>query len=280
MDTKKDSAVGDAPTFKLARVGKDRKRKGGGFSFLRGAGRRGAWVGAVGASGAPVNALGLTFSKAMLSVMLTGGIGSGAIYMGASSVPPVKPALAKPAIFSPEKEHKDKITLEGDTSNLPATPNTIPNSLGYLSGSADGLTPEERAKQAADAAAAAEAARKADEEAAKKAEAADATETPAVDPAALLASAQADGAKADKPSAFGKKFGALSSSAGGSSASSGGASLSGRSGLSGGLNRSFGSLESGSKGFSARLSAPGRQSRPTSSKAGRAAVRAGIPELR
>ncbi len=281
MDTKKDSAVGDVPSFRIARVGKDRKRKGGGLAFLRGASRRGVWVGAAGASGAPVNALGLTFSKAILSVIMTAGIGSGAIYMGASSASSVKPAPAKPAIFAPEAGNKDKIAFEGDVSNLPATPNTIPNSLGYLSGSADGLTPEERAKQAADAAAAAEAARIAEEEAAKKAEEADAAanaaggeaENPAVDPAALLAAAQADGAKSgkasafDKSSAFGKKFGALSSSVGGGASSSGGSS-----GLSGGFNRSFGPLGSGGKGFSGRLSATGRQSRPTISRAGRAAA--------
>ena len=62
MDTKKDSAASDVPTFKVARVGNDRKRKGAGFSFLRGGGARGVWSGATGGSGAAVNALGMSIS--------------------------------------------------------------------------------------------------------------------------------------------------------------------------------------------------------------------------
>ncbi|MDD5302787.1 MAG: hypothetical protein PHS14_06715 [Elusimicrobia bacterium] len=269
MDTKKDSAVSGVPTFKVARVGNDRKRKGGGLSFLRGGGTRGVWSGVSGGSGAggaAVNALGMSFSKVMLTIMLTAGIGSAAVYMGARSAANVGSSQAKkPVIFSHDK---DDIKLEGDTSNLPSTANTIPNSLGYLTGSKDGLTPEERAKKEADAAAAAEAQRIADEEAAKKAEKDNLAGKPAVDPAALLASAQADGGKGGKGSAFGKKFGSLSSSMGG------GSSLSGGAGLSGGVNRQFGSSGSISKGASGQLSAMKGTSRPSYSKAGGARLAA------
>jgi hypothetical protein len=262
MDTKKDSSVSDVPTFKVARVGQDRKRKGGGFSFLRGgSGTRGVWSGATGGSGvgggAAASAVGMTFSKTMLMLVVMSSLGAAGIQLGkmrSGSPAPDK----KPAIFS----DKGDIKLEGDTSNLPSNANTIPNSLGYLSGSRDGLTPEERAKKEAEAAAAAEAQRLADEEAAKKAEADNLAGKPVVDPNALLASAQAGGGKG---SAFGKKFGSLSSSMGG------GSSLSGGAGLSGGVNRQFGGsgamgkIAGGSKG---QLSAMKGAARPSYSKAG------------
>ncbi|MBI2385004.1 MAG: hypothetical protein HYV14_03210 [Elusimicrobia bacterium] len=261
MDTKKDSSVSDVPTFKVARVGSDRKRKGGGFSFLRGGGSRGAWSGATGGSGAAGGAggaLGMNFSKVMLTILMTATVGSGAVYLGARSAANVRSGGdKKPQIFS----GKD-IKIEGDTSNLPSNSNTIPNSLGYLTGSRDGLTPEERAKKEAEAAAAAEAQRLADEEAAKKAEAENAAGK-GVDPNALLASAKADGGAGAKGSAFGKKFGSLSSSMGG------GSSLSGGAGLSGGVNRSFGGAGSLGKGASAgKLAAMKGTARPSYSKAG------------
>lgn len=265
MDTKKDSAISDVPTFKVARVGNDRKRKGGAFSFLRGgSSTRGVWSGATGGAGAggsaTVNALGMSLSKAMLAIMVTASIGSGAVYLGSRSAANSRSMPdKKPALFA----DKGDIKLEGDTSNLPSTANTIPNSLGYLSGSRDGLTPEERAKKEAEAAAAAEAQRLADEEAARKAEQDQTAGNPAVDPNALLASAQADGA-GGKGSAFGKKFGSLSSSFGG------GSSLSGGAGLSGGVNRQFGSGGSLSmkKGSAGKLSSMKGASRPSYAKAG------------
>lgn len=240
MDTNKDASTSEVPTFKVARVGQARKRKGGAFSFLRGggAGPRGAWSGATGGSGAAsvggysataLNGFGLTFSKTMLVIIATSVIGSGAIYGGIQSAANSRPAApAKPALFSQEK-----IKLEGDTSNLPSTPNTIPNSMGFVTGSRDGLTPEERAQREADAAAAAEAQRVADEEAAKKAEAEQTAANAAPDPNELLASAKEDGKEAPGGTAFGKKFGSLSTNMGGGSALTGGA------GLSGGVNRQF-----------------------------------------
>ncbi|MEQ1918604.1 MAG: hypothetical protein ABL955_05345 [Elusimicrobiota bacterium] len=154
MDTKKETSASEAPTFKVARVGKDRKGKGGAFSFLRSGGTRGVWTGAAGGSGAGSAAVGagLTFSKLMIiglvSITGLGAAGLGRVLGNASGREVVKPKLfataSKPAA----------IKIEGDVTNLPGNSNTIPNSLGYLTGSKDGLTPEERAQKAADAAAA------------------------------------------------------------------------------------------------------------------------------
>lgn len=242
MDTNKDASISDVPTFKVARVGQQRKRKGGMFSFLRGggAGPRGAWSGATGGAGAAsmggsgaafstaLNGFGLTFSKTMLVILATSVIGSGAIFGGMLTASKSHMAAPeKPKLFA-----QDKVTLEGDTSNLPSNPNTIPNSMGFVTGSRDGLTPEERAQREADAAAAAEAQRVADEEAAKKAEAEQTAANAAPNPDELLASAKEDG-KAAPGTAFGKKMGALSTSMGGGSALTGGA------GMSGGVNRQF-----------------------------------------
>ncbi|MDP3543023.1 MAG: hypothetical protein Q8T11_11215 [Elusimicrobiota bacterium] len=265
MDTKNDSSLSDVPTFKVARVGNDRKRKGGGFSFLRSGGARGSWsgatggaggVGGVGAGGMGAAAgAGFTFSKVMLICLVSVG-GLGAVGLG-RMIGNARQEVKKPKAFSMARE---PIKLEGDTANLPTTPNTIPNSLGYLSGSMDGLTPEERAKKAAEA----EAQRLADEEAARKAEEEQTAANPAVDPNALLASAQADGAAGGKGSAFGKKFGSLSSSLGG------GSSLSGGAGLSGGVNRQFGSGGGMAikKDAAGKLSAMKSAARPSYSKAG------------
>ena len=252
MDTNK--AAYEVPTFKVARVGNDRKRRGGGLPWLRGSGggARGVWSGAGGAgSGASVNVLGMTMSKTLLAVMVTCGIGSASIYAGNMSASGDASVPAeKPKIFVQEKNASK---YEGDVSNLPTNPNSIPNSMGYVSGSIDGLTPEERAKKAAEAA---EAQRKADEEA-KKAEEANASADNGghVDPAALLASAKADGGK--QAGALGRKFGQLNTGTGGGSALAGGA------GLSGGVGRSFSaaSLNNTNAGTLAALSKSG--SKPT-----------------
>ena len=166
--------------------------------------------------------------------------------------------IAKPKKFA--MATREAVKIEGDVSNLPGNTNTIPNSLGYLSGSKDGLTPEERAKKEADAAAAAEAQRVADEEAAKKAEAENTAGAP-VDPAAMLASAKADGGNGAKGAGFGKKFGSLSSSMGG------GASLSGGSGMSGGVNRQFGGAGALGKGVGGQMQAMRGSSNASTSKA-------------
>lgn len=261
MDTKKDSSTSDVPTFKVARVGQERKRKGAGLSFLRGGGTRGVWSGAAGGTGgsgaAGLFGLGVHATK-MAILLLVSVAGLGAVSLG-RMMGEAQDQVKKPKAFSMSR---DAVKLEGDTSNLPSTSNTIPNSLGYLTGSRDGLTPEERAKKEAEAAAAAEAQRKADEEAAKKAEQENAAKP--VDPKDLLASAKADGgnAPAKGGAGFGKKFGSLTSSFGGGSALSGGA------GLSGGVNRQFGSAGSITKGTSGQLAAMKGTARPTYSKAG------------
>lgn len=270
MDTKKDSSTSDVPTFKVARVGHDRKRKGGAFSFLRGGGARGAWSGATGGSGAAgigaggataLAGAGLNFSKFLILLLVSVG-GIGAIGLGRMLGNASNNDVKKPKAFS--MASREAVQIEGDTSNLPGNTNTIPNSLGYLSGSKDGLTPEERAKKEADAAAAAEAQRVADEEAAKKAEADRLAGSPAVDPNALLASAKADGGQGGRGSGggFGKKFGALSSSMGS------GSSLSGGAGMSGGVNRQFGSSGAITKGTGGQMAAMKGNSRPSYSKAG------------
>jgi hypothetical protein len=269
MDTKKDSELCDVPTFTVVRVGKDRKRKGGAFAFLRGGGARGSFSGATGGAGAG-GASGFfasSFVKTMLSIMMASGIGSAAMYAGTLSNSAAKRAVkpaAKPAVF----QAKADVKIEGDTSNLPSNANTIPNSMGYVSGSVDGLTAEERAQKAATAAeaerlaAAEEAKRKAEEEATAKAAEEATAKAAAVDPNALLAAAQADGkSKGEDKSAFGTKFGALSSSTGGSA-------LSGGSGLSGGVGRSFGGMGNIGKGEKGSLSgARAAAARPTTGRA-------------
>lgn len=268
MDTKKDSAVSEVPTFKVARVGKDRKRKGAGFSWLRSGGARGGFSGAVGGAGEGGVLAGLggaggaggffagNLAKALLVLMIASGMTATAMYVGSLSGDGNE-VVAKKGPFM----DKD-VKLEGDTSNLPSTANSIPNSLGYLSGSLDGLTPEERARRAAE-----EAARKAaeEEEARKAAEAeAAAAKGNGVDPNALLASAKADGGNGG--SKLDKRFGALSSSFGG------GSSLAGGAGLSGGVNRNFGGMGGGAgsikKGSTGQLSRNGTTARPSYSRAG------------
>lgn len=272
MDTKKDSAVSEVPTFRVARVGKDRKRKGAGLSWLRSGGSRGGFSGAMGGAGeggAAFGALGgaggaggffaNSFIRAMLGIMLAGGIGATAMYVGSLSGDGSETVAKKTGPFM----DKD-VKLEGDTSNLPGTnANQIPNSLGYLSGSLDGMTPEERARKAAE-----EAARKAaEEEEARKAAEAEAAASKgngAVDPNALLASAKADGNNGGGK--LDKRFGSLSSSFGG------GSSLAGGAGMSGGVGRGFGGMNGGAgaikKGSTGQLSRGGTAARPSYSRAG------------
>ncbi len=257
MDTKKETADSEVPTFKVARVGNDRKRKGAGFSFLRGGGARGVWSGAAGGSGAGGAAIGAGLSK-MALIALVSFAGLGAAGLGRMLGNTGGSEIAKPKTFS--MATREAVKIEGDVSNLPGNTNTIPNSLGYLTGSKDGLTPEERAKKEADAAAAAEAQRVADEAAAKKAEKDNVAGAP-VDPAAMLASAKADGGNGGKGAGFGKKFGSLSSSMGGS------ASLAGGSGMSGGVNRQFGGAGALGKGTAGQMQAMRGSSNASTTKA-------------
>lgn len=274
MDTKKESATADVPTFKIARVGNDRKKKKGGFSFLRSGGSRGSWSGASGGAGAGGSGglfgLGVSLNQLVTIVAMLGAMASGVAFMVARDARNAKAAAPKKAEVFAKSE---PVKIEGDTSNLQGNKNTIPNSLGYLSGSKDGLTDEERAKRDADAAAAAEAQRLADEEAARKAAEAEknaAKEPAAVDPMAAAAAAGAGGPNG--PGGFGKKFGALSAGV------SGGSALAGGAGMSGGMNGSFGRGVGIKGGASGRISGPGTTARPkqaarASSKMGKSSAK-------
>jgi hypothetical protein len=249
-----DSAVSTVPNFKVARVGKERKKRGAGFSWLGGSAKPGVWLGATGGAGAGAGAgaFGMTFAKTMLAIAVTALVGAGAAGLGMKNARKNRAAkpLEKPSVFA----KSDAVQFEGDTANLPTTPNSIPNSLGFVSGSPDGLTPEERAKLAAEA----EAKKKAEEEAARKAEEEAAAQdqtagagAPA-DPAAMMGAVAPGG----KDSPFGKKFGQLSSSFGGQSSLSGGA------GLSAGVARGFSTPSFNSpKGRDGQLSGMSNSSR-------------------
>ncbi len=258
MDTQ-NSAVVDVPDFKLAKVGKDRERKRGGAGWMGARGAGSAFSGAAGGAGGGVLGTSMSLGKLLMTLLVAGGVSAGAWQMGtlfsANNAAGRKPDQKK--IFS------DKDTPKySDTSGVIKADNSIPNSLGYVSGSTDGLTPEERAKKAEADAAAAKAAedaqKKADEEAQKKADEDASKAPPTADPAAAL-SAAGDAAKKGLGSG---KFGKLNSSFGG------GGGLSGGAGLSGGINRNFGAMDSfGKKGVPGALTAMRSPSRPSSSAA-------------
>jgi hypothetical protein len=227
MDTQ-NSAVTDVPNIRLAKVGKDRERKRGGAGWLGARGAGSGFGGAVGGSGAGAGFAGMSAAKVILSLVVAGSVSAGAWQFGRSfSGPSANGKAAARKVFDDKDGGK-----YADTSNVMKTQTTIPNSLGYVSGSTDGLTPEERAKRAAEAEAARvaadEAAKKdAEEQAKKDQEAASADSKSAVDPATIAST------MAGKKPALGEgKFGRLGGFGGGG--------LSGGSGLSGGINRSFG----------------------------------------
>ncbi|OGS38426.1 MAG: hypothetical protein A2506_08645 [Elusimicrobia bacterium RIFOXYD12_FULL_66_9] len=227
MDTQNHSTA-DVPTFKLAKVGKERKRGAAWF----GGGSRGAGSGfrivSGGSSGAGVAVGSGAVSAKILTILLVSTVASfGSSRLGAVLRGDSKHATpAEQRVFAAKDDGDQKYD---DLSGVIKGERSIPNSLGYLSGSIDGLTPEERAKKAADEAAARaaeeEAQKKADEEAAKQ-------EAPM--PPAMPADAAALMAGKGKPGL--KNFNKLSSSFGGSA---GGSKLSGGAGLSGGVTRGF-----------------------------------------
>jgi hypothetical protein len=208
------AGVAEIPEFKLAKVGKGRERKRGGL----------AWFGA---RGAGVAGSGMSLAKLLVTLLVVGGVSTAAWQMG--SIFSVNTEVgARPA---DKKSYSDAAARKyDDLSGVIKTENSIPNSLGYVSGSSDGLTPEERAKKAAADAAAAKAAddaqQKADANAQKNAD---------------------DGNPATADSGGGKRhlsagrFGGMRSSFGG------GGSLIGGSGLAGGINGSFGGPTLGAK---------------------------------
>ncbi|MDE2511749.1 MAG: hypothetical protein KGL74_11565 [Elusimicrobia bacterium] len=240
MDTQ-NSVATDAPEFKLAKVGKgrrERKRAGAGWfgGGGSGSGFSGAFGGAgeaagglMGGAGGGVGLAGMSAAKVVLSLLLASGLSAAAWQFGRSfsgNAPAVK--------TNPKKLFDDKGGRYADTSGVIKQGNTIPNSLGYVNGSLDGLTPEQRAaKKAAEE----EAARKAaeDEAAAKKAEEDEAARqakaqekagrSAAGDPAALAGALSGLGHGGSKLG----KFGSMSGLGG----------LSGGSGLAGGIAQSF-----------------------------------------
>lgn len=228
MDTQ-NSAVTEIPNFKLAKVGKDRERKRGGAGWLGARGAGSGFSGAVGGSGAGAGFAGMSLAKTALSLMIAAGLSAGAWQFGKSFSAGAS-VKAKPAV----KKVFDAKDNQGyaDTSGVIKTETSIPNSMGYVSGSMDGLTPEERAKKAAEAEAARAAeeaaAKKTADEEAKKEAASPASGVPA-DPATIASTLGGN-----KKGLGEGKFGKLGSSFGG------GGGLSGGAGLSGGINRNFG----------------------------------------
>lgn len=207
----------EVPAFKLAKVGAGRKsrRKGAGIPWLRWGRQAGSGIAMEGGVGGGVSTVGLSALAAKASVaLLVAALGVGAYSVGKSLAPDGQDfAAKKPQLFASKASPK----YEGDLSNLPGGRTVAPSGLGMVSGSLDGLTPEQRAAKAkaeADAAKAeAEAQAKADAEAAK--EPAAANGAPA-DPAAALAAAMGGagpGAKkgfVSKVNTFGQGMGGFS----------------------------------------------------------------------
>ncbi|MFI5346934.1 MAG: hypothetical protein ACHQ51_11225 [Elusimicrobiota bacterium] len=273
MDTE-NSVATDTPSFKLAKVGQGRReRKRGGAGWFGGRGAGSGFSGAFGGAGAGAGAglgagfgggaglAGMSAAKLLLSLLLATGLSAAAWQFGRTFSG--NPEGGKP---NEKKLFSDKGGQYGDTSGVIKQENSIPNSLGYVSGSTDGMTPAERAaKAAADAEAARKAAeadaaaKKAEEEAeAKKAK----DQSPAaggapVDPAALAGGLSGLGKGGGKMG----KFGSMSGLGG----------LSGGSGLSGGINQSFKGTPSGGKpnGNAGALSAFKSPGKPGSTAGGR-----------
>lgn len=218
----------EIPTFKLAKVGAKRERKKGGLPFWWGARSAGSFSGAYG-GGAVGGILGGLGAKIGVAV-LAGVLGAGAFGLGRT----LAPNEAKMQAAKQTKIFADGAPrYAGDLSGLP-TNGRAPDSLGMVSGSLDGKTPEQRAADAAAEQAAAKA--EAEKQAKKDAAAPEAPNAPgAPDPASLLAGA-AGGAANPGKGTFASRFGALSNGLSGHSS----AGLAGGAGLSGGVGQSFG----------------------------------------
>src|SRR3989338_3271925 len=200
------------PEFKLAKVGVKRERKKGGIPlwFLgRGASRfSGAYGG--GALGGVLGGLGAKIGVSILAAAL----GAGAYGLGKT----LAPNEAKLAAAKQSKLFADGAPrYGGDLSGLPSN-GRAPDSLGMVSGSLDGKTPEQRAAEAAEAQAAANAGAQVQadqDDAAQQAPAA----AGVPDPASLAAAAGA-GASAGQSGPFASRFGNLSSALSGQSGAS------------------------------------------------------------
>ncbi len=254
------TALNDVPTFKLAKVGKERDRRRGGGAWWSGARGAGSGLGGLGGGGSLSEGLaglfsagGMSLGKALTLFALCGAMGAGAWQFGRMFSPSV-PNVSHPKLFA------DRGTAGySNLSDVVAGSNSIPNSIGYVSGSLDGMTPAERAKKAAEEAAA----RKAAEDAAKKKAAEDAAAQAAADkaaadkaPADVAAGAAAGSGSGASANPFGAHFGQLSSG------------LSGGGGLSGGIGQSFGGGAfggglPGAKGNAGNLTAMSGNAKPS-----------------
>lgn len=245
--------------FKIAKVGEGRKRRGGGLPLFGGATKGGgAFSGALGGSGAAAG-VGLAGKIGVIALVAT--LSAGAWQVGKSLRPDenIPAAKSKPKVFASADQ---KYSAEEMANVLTSNHTTMPNSLGFVSGSMDGMSAEERAKKEAEAAAAARAA----EEENKKAEAeaskapADVAGAPAgVDPNALMQGVAGE-KKDEKAGTFGKKMGALSTSFGGGGLAGGG-------GMAGGVGRGFANADFGSKGGGGKIASMRSGSNPSISKA-------------
>lgn len=238
------------PEIKLAKVGdKNHRRRGAGAVLY----------GSAGGSGASAVGVGMSLGKTLMLLAVVGGISGGAWQIGRMAAAGSDSAVRKD---SPKRVFAENAPQHYDDLSgvIQSGDGKISNSLGYVSGSADGLTPEERAKKRAEE----EAARKAQEEADKKTqeEANKQVATPdgAPDPNALV--------KDEKKLTPGK-FGQLSSSFRNDKSNG----LAGGGGLSGGMgrgfsNNDFGNLAKGQAGSvasyrntsKARVSSAGKRS--------------------
>ncbi|MBI5631065.1 MAG: hypothetical protein HY921_09290 [Elusimicrobia bacterium] len=257
----------EVPQFKLAKVGKERGKKKGGLPLWFGSAGKGAGALATGGAGSAAGGGGLaaflaTVGGKVAVALLVAALGAGAYGIGKQLAPNegAFEAGRKPKLFA-----SDKGKYEGDLSNLPKNTHSIPNSMGYVTGSLDGKTPEQRAAEAAAAEAAAKAA------AEKEAQAQSGEPPPApeatpggVDPAALAAAgaAGAPGAAGENKGPLGgKKLGELSKSLG---------SGLGGGGMSGGIGQAFSAPK-----LSVKAPAPSKTGNfARATKAGRASARA------
>jgi hypothetical protein len=230
MDTKQNTL--QVPDLQLAKVGDRRRRKGAGATWF-GASSAASRSGAGGIWGSLSGIFGTSALKIGVA-LLVGTMGVGAYSVGKGMRPDESKYVRKSQLFA-DKNAKPNY---GDVSNLPGGRTPSQNSVSMVSGSLDGLTPEERAakeaKAAADAKAAAEAQAKADADAkAKEAASVPGAAVPG-DPRDLAAAQAAAAAKEkEKAAAFSQRFGELSK---------GGSGLSGGGGLSGGIGQGFAPL--------------------------------------
>lgn len=217
------------PDLKLDNVG-DRRRKKSGLAWWSKGGSTSGSIGARGVLGGLRGLAGALSAGKVAVALLVAALSAGAYGLGKALAPNDSGFLAhrKSQLFAARAGSK----YDGDLSNLPGTQRSAQSGLNMVSGSLDGMTPEEReakAKAEADAAKAA-----ADAQANANANAGAAPDMSAgaakdyADPEALAAAAAGKGRGAGMEHSFGK----LGSGLGGGLSGDG-------SGLFGGVGRPF-----------------------------------------